>query len=208
MKNKIGAIEDDFILIGALALGGYFLFNYFTQGTDPAITNELNLTPESNPFNYQFAPFVSFYNNNAPLVTTGQAANPFMWPFNQAPASPQVGTVSIDLFFQSLKTNPPTVSPWGFLNTVDLCQRAENLYNALSVSSFNPLSTSDQTGGVSALSGLTNQLQVAFIACYLWYNYNVDLLSFLQGSIFKSGLTSANLVQIINYVNNLPVNPS
>ena len=211
-RKKIGSGDIDVLLIGGLAVGAYFfvikpLLGGLGLSTDPTISAEQQLAGTANPFNYQFQPFVDFYNNNVPQIVTGGGGNFITNLFYPA----QTGLISnptVQQFFQYLKANPGAASPWGYIDTADYSARSESLYNALSVSAINPLSTSDQVAALSALSGLSNQLQVAFIANYFWWNFQTDLLTFLNGSIVKSGLTSSNLVEIINYVNSLPVNPS
>jgi hypothetical protein len=216
-KRVNGGFADDatldVVLLAGVGIAAYFLVVkplLGLSGSDPAITAQAQLPGTQNPFNYQFQPFVDFYNENAPTITAPVSGDFWQNMVNTVTLSVPAQTISnptIQQYFQSLYPNIPSTSTWGYLNTEDLSQRAQILYNALSVSALNPLSTSDQTGGLSALSGLSNQLQVAFIANYFWWNYGVDLLTFLNGSLVKAGLSSANLVQIINTVNSLPVNP-
>lgn len=222
MSKKKYTIGDsgtiDILLIGGAALAAYVfvlkpLLN--AAGVDPAsqgtINNQMAMAPAADPFSYQFQPFLDFYNNNTPQISASQvSAGFFNNMMNLLNQSIPVQTINptIQQFFQSLKQSPPASSPWGFINTVDLSARAEALNNAISVSALNPFATSDQTGALSALSGLTNQLQIAFIANYFWWNFNSDLLTFLNGSLLKSGMTPQNLAAVINSVNSLPVNPS
>jgi len=214
MRKKIGEIKDDVIILAGLALGAYLLLNKLgLGGEDPAILNENNLAPSENPFSYQFQPFSDFYNNNPPLIQVQQAPGSlFNWMFSSLmPGGAPTTTAqspNISQFFNALKNSPTSSSVWGYLDTVNLSARAEQIYNAINVNAFNPLSTSDQNTALSAFAGLTNQLQIAFIACYLWYNYNQDLLIFLNGSLFKPGLSSSNLATLINRVNALPTLPT
>lgn len=220
MGNRIRGVGDDItvdvVLLAGVGLAAYFLIikpglNLLNPPADPVIAAQMAIPGPSNPFSYQFQPFIDFYNNNTPVLSGGSGASSnaglfsFMFP---VPTVTSNNNPTIQQFFQFCKANPGTASPWGFLDSNDLSNRAENLNNALSVSSFNPLSMSDQTGGMSALSGFSNQLQMAFIANYFWWNFNTDLLTFLNGSLGKAGLTNANLDAVINTINSLPVNPS
>jgi hypothetical protein len=214
--RKIGEISDDVIWIAALGVGGYFLFKalpglFGGGGTDPVITAQMNMAPSQDPFSYQFQPFIDFYNNNTPTINSGGSSSTSvmnLFGLFSGGTGANNSNPTIQQFFQYLKQNPGVASQWGFLDTVDLSSRAENLVSAITVNPINPLSQSDAQGAMSALSGFTNQLQVAFIANYLWYNYQYDMLIYLQGSLLTPGLSSANLVQLINTVNSLPVNPS
>jgi len=204
MAKKINGSGSDLLLLAAIGIGGYFLYNKFFGASDQTIVDEAGLGA-NNPFSYQFQPFIDFFNNNEPIITqTTGATN--IWPFGSTTTATTT-TPTIDQYFKYLKETNPTVSTYGFLNTVDLSSRAEKLYNSINVNPLNPLSVSDQSSAMSALAGLTNQMQIAFIANYIYYNYGQDLLSFLNGSVFKPGLSSANLDLLINTVNNLPVNP-
>lgn len=205
MRRKLGAISDDLVTGAVIVGGGFLLLNYFLNGagsTDSTVNTQAAVPPAQNPFSYQFQPFIDFYNNNTPIIQ-GTSFTP-----TGTPTTVNITNPSIQQFFQAIQAAPPTTSPWGYLDVVNLQARAQQLYNALSVSAWNPFSTSDQTGALSAVSGLSNQLQVAFIANYFWWNYNVDLLVFLQGSLFKAGFTQGNIDNLINIVNALPVNPS
>ena len=208
MNRRIGEAEDD-LIIGAVLIGGaYLLLNGFLSnagGNDPNVTAQASVAPGQNPFSYQFQPFIDFYNNNTPTIIATQATNIF--PFGST-AQTQLTNPTIQQFFQAIYNSPPATSPWGYLDVVNLSARAQQLYNALNVSALNPFSTSDQTSALSAVAGLSNQLQMAFIANYFWWNYNQDLLTWLQGSWFKSGFTAGNIDALINTVNSLPVNPS
>lgn len=203
----------DLLLIGGAAVAVYFLvkggFTGLGIGTESAnVSNQKALPGPQNPLNYQFQPFVDFYNNNTPSITG--AANPGFWQgmISTLQMQANVQTIqnpTLQQFFQYLKSTPGQPSPWGYLDTVDLSARCESLYNALTVSPSHQLVMSDQQGAMSALSGLSNQLQTAFIANYFWWNFNTDLINFLQGGLFGGGLTDANLSALVSSVNALPV---
>lgn len=220
MGKKVGSLGDsaamDVILIG----GGVAALYFFVikpildglGGADSVYNAEMALPPSQNPFNYQFQPFNDFYSQNAPQALEidggGGALSWLESLFGPTASSTTINNPTPQQFFQALKASPPTQSPWGFLDVPTLCQWAESIYGSTNVAWWNPLATTDQQSVVSAVSNFSNQLQVAFVANYLWWNYNVGMLPYLKGSLTKSGLTPANIDQLINQVNSLPVNPS
>jgi hypothetical protein len=201
----------DIALLGAAAVAAYVfiikpgLTNLGLTGTDPVIVAQMNVPAAQNPFNYQFQPFIDFYNDNTPSTSNLSDGGFFsnVWSDLTMQTVQASGNPTIQQFFNYCQQNKTAPSPWGYLNTADLTSRAEQLNSALSVGMFDV--ASNQAAGMSALSGLSSQLQVAFIANYFWWNFQSDLLTFLNGSLVKSGLTQANLVQVINNVNSLPV---
>jgi hypothetical protein len=220
-KRRLSGAGDDItldvVLLGGVAVAAYFLVIKPLLNSlgvsDPASTAtvqaQLQVPPSSNPFNYQFQPFIDFYNNNTPTITTNDGLSPLqsiLQPFGSGAVANTNPT--IQQFFISLKSNPPSQSPWGFIDAVGLSGIAESVYNSLSVSPVNQLFASDQTAAMSAVLGFTNQLQMAFIANYFWWVFSTDLLTFFQGNVFSGGLNPANLAVLITTVNNLPVNPS
>src|ERR1700688_1611979 len=210
--SKIGAndLTVDLLLIGGAAVALYFVVKngFGGLGNESAnVAAQKALPGPQNPLNYQFQPFVDFYNNNTPLITG--AANPgfFGNMLNALQMQSNVQSIqnpTMQQFFNYLKATPGQPSPWGYLNTVDLSARCEALYNALTVSPVHQILMSDQQGAMSALSGLSNQLQTAFIANYFWWNFSTDLLNFLQGGLFGGGLTDTNLSALVCAVNALP----
>lgn len=210
-RNKIAGIDGDVIVIGGVSALLYFFVikPLLNTGTNQDLIDEQALPPTQNPFSYQFQPFVDFFNNNTPTITASSAGNFFSMFLSLSTPSDGTTTTnnspSMSDFFKYLKNNPGAPSPWGYLDTADLSARAEHLKAAIDVSPLNPIATSDQSAATSAFAGLTKQLQIAFIACYFWYNWNLDLLSYLHGSLFSPGLTPANLSALIQTVNALPV---
>ena len=185
---------------------------------DPTVISEQNLGT-NNPFSYTFQPFVDFYNNNLPTIQASSGGGS-VWDgllsdlgmsSGDGTNSVQNTSPTIQQFFVALAASPPTSSPWGLLDAVALSAMAVNIYNAMTPSfldNINPLSSANQTTLLSSVTGFQNQLQVAFVANYLWWNYNQDMLTLMQGSSTKWGLTPANLDALITQVNSLPVNPS
>jgi hypothetical protein len=77
---------------------------------------------------------------------------------------------------------------------------AENMYTA--IEGFHL--TTDSETILAAFGQLTNQIQVSEIAAYMYYNFTVDFYSWLQGSLFKQGLSPSELATVVKQVNNLP----
>lgn len=210
--------NEGLIITLAIAAGAYFFvvkpimdsLGVGSGSMSATLQAQLALPASADPFTYQFQPFIDFYNNNTPTIPAGASTGGFslMNLFGPSATGTANSNPSMSDFFGYLKQNPGATSQWGFLNTADLSARAENLKAAIAVNPFNPLSASNQAAAMSALAGLSNQLQMAFIACYLWYNYQLDVLTYLQGSLTTPGLTPSNLDQLINQINSLPVNPS
>lgn len=214
-RARVGEISDDVLIIGGIAAVAYFVIikplmngtSSLFGGNDDMLTAELALSPASNPFSYQYQPFIDFYNNNTPTIPAGQLSSGFsiMNLFGPTVTTSDNNNPSMADFFAYLKQNPGAASPWGMIDTADLSARAEHLKSAIDVSPINPVATSDQTAATSALAGLTRQLQIAFIANYFWYNWGIDLLSYLHGSLLSPGLTQANLDNLITNVNAMSV---
>jgi hypothetical protein len=207
------AITVDVVLLAGAGLGLYFLVIkplLSGLGVDPqsqaTIDAEKALPAAQNPFNYQFQPWVDFYNNNTPQINTGgqSLSTDIMAYLNMAPVVNTNSNPTMQQFFIALKQVPPASSPWATIDVVALSALAEQLNSA--INGFT-LTVTDQTAAMSPLSGLTSQMQMAFIANYFWWNFNLDLLTDLQGSLFKQGLTPQNLAVVINAVNALPVQP-
>lgn len=216
VKRKYNGAADgittDVILLAGAGVALYLIVVkplLTSLGVDPADQNTIDaqksLPPSQNPFNYQFQPWVDFYNENTPAITTGSG----FWGGLEAYLGldsnvAQVTNPTMQQFFIALKASPGTPSPWALFNTSNLAQIAELINTA--VNGFT-LTATDQTAAISPFLQLKNQMEVAFIANYFWWNFNTDLLSDLQGSLFKQGMTAANLATLINTVNNLPVQP-
>jgi hypothetical protein len=185
-NKKIGDVGEDLVLIGA-GIAGFFLvlkplLNIFQE--DPqdkaSIQNQKTIPPASNVFSPQYAPFVANFNANPSIQPDGSV-------------------LTMQQFWQVIKANNDAGQPT-MLNGVNIAGLGESLLSALSAWVL----ATDSNAVFGVFTGLPNKTAVAGIAAYLYYNYGIDLLTALTGSIFKVGLSPADLATLINQVNNLP----
>lgn len=155
-------------------------------GVDPADTETVkaqnNTSPDENPFSPQFAPFLAFWQANQP-----------------AGLSVQDGMMQIASMYDDGTLTPGSeadnTAKWG-----------EQIISALSVWNW----VADTQAVLSVFSQMQNQIQVASLAAYLAYAHNKELLTYLHygGAAIPwipNGLPESQVAQIINLVNNLPV---
>lgn len=191
MAKRIGEIDEDIIIGGVLLAGAYFFIIkplMSTFGDDPADTNTVNTQTNKdatdNPFDPNFFPFLDW--------------------FNTTQSSSDIQGYMADIQQKYLYHNPQPLDPNSL--PYKAAKAAEDLITALQWINFTP----DTDTVISTFNQVTSQVEVGFIAAYINYNYSKDLLHFLRygGNLFAAfpnGVTEAQLAQIINKVNALPV---
>lgn len=223
-RRRIGSAGDptieNIVLIGGLAVGAYFLIkgglgNLF--GGDPvsnaAINAQMNVTAAQNPFNYQFQPWVNFYNNNAPNAASAGSVqmiptewyDPLTWfasatqPGATATGAPlDMGTFFTQLDAELSANSSAVSSPWATVDAVNLGLAAQ------SINDLSSMFSNANTTMATAFANVTSQIDCAFIAAYTYYVYGRDLLTRLNGGPI-TGTTPANLAGLIAQINALPV---
>jgi hypothetical protein len=184
MRKKVGAIEDDVLILAGLGIGGYLLYQKIFAPPSQQDTNTvtaLATTPtQNNPFNYQYkyglyAKDPSTYNQQ--------------WWYNLVVQ--YTGMVNAN-------QNPAGVS--GVYNYVTW---GGIIYNAFGVF------TIDLNAIESVIQAVHSQADISNIAAYLFFIDNIDLYALLSqgtgaGITIRSGLSTSDLATVINSVNNLP----
>lgn len=185
--TKVNGTEGDALVIGGVVVLSYFLvvkpiMNLLGGNPEDqqTISNQANQAPAENYFSLQYQPFVDNFNANPSFNTDGSR-------------------MTMQQFFKIIKANNDDGTPI-MLNGVNIAQLGEDLESALSPW----VVWTNSTDVISVFSELTNKTQVSSLAAYVYYNYGKDLLSQLQGSIFKTGLSPADLSTLINRLDALP----
>lgn len=187
MQKKIGAIEDDVLLIGGMAIGGILLVKYIgaTFGTDPANQQKYDakesIAPASNPFNPNFQPFLDYWQLNQPAGLTVLD-----------------GMLQIEQLGDSDGLDPGSQAQLTY-------QWAKTLESALSVWNWRV----DTNAVLSVFNQMSTQVQCAALAAYVTYVLNKDLLHWLHygGSaipFIPNGLSVDQIAIIINQVDAMP----
>jgi hypothetical protein len=189
MAKKIGSLDEDLILVGAIGVGGFFLLKKILPdfGATPeekqAIQNQAALDPPHNIFTPEYQPYVDWFNVNATWQGYTTSTEFYqglakMYYDNNAAISPAMGVMA-------------NVVGW-----------AESLYGDLS--GF--ILPNNLTDAIYILNQVQYGWQVGAIAEYLADVYNVNLWDMLStgAGLTVKGLGSTDLVAAINRLNNLP----
>jgi hypothetical protein len=194
-RRRIGAQGDeteDIIKYG-LVLGALGLFVIKpllnTLGVSSAdsdtVAAQNTVTPASNPFSYQFQPFIDLY------YPGGNTASEQSDMQNGLQEYQQQGVVSTQV--------PPDYQ---------LIEWAEAINSAFGYIGY------DADTVLSIFNSLGAQTDVAYMAAYLYWNYGKDLMTLLTNGRYApifgltSGLSKTDLALIINHVKSLPVSGS
>lgn len=189
MARKIGSLDEDLILVGAIGVGGFFLLKKILPdfGATPeekqAIQNQAALPAKDNIFSADYEPYTDWFIQNATWQGYDTSTQFYqglakMFYDNNAAITPSMGIMA-------------NVVGW-----------AESLYGDLS-GFILPNNLADAT---YVLNQIQTGWQVGAIAEYLLDVYQVnlwDMLSTGAGLTIK-GLGSSDLVAAINRLNNLP----
>ena len=192
MRRRIGAQGDeteDIIKYGLL-LGAAAIFiikpllnTLGVTSEDAATVASVNtLDPTQNPFSYQFAPL----------------AEENYWNDQSDPEQQYFQEDLVTYGQQGDTLNP--LAP-----TYNLIVNAEAINNAFGYFAY------DADTVLSIFNSLQTQTDVAYIAAYLYFNYQKDLMTLLTNGRYApifgltSGLSKTDLAIIINHVMSLPV---
>jgi hypothetical protein len=182
--------DDDLLFKAGLAVGAYFfvvrpLLNQF--GVSPedtaAVADVDNAAPAGNPFSIQYTPMLTKYQND----------------FNTIGGAPA--------FFTALKYEYDNGSD-SYNDTIsDIAIEAENIKSALNTKWHN-VNVDDV---FAAFNRLQDKTDVALIAGYLSYNYDIDLWNYLRNGswqlipgLIRNGLNDTQLATITKRINSLP----
>lgn len=199
-RKRIGGDDD---ILGKVAIGGAVIVGaYFVVvkplmnilGINPADTAAVNdqvSTPAAaNPFNASFQPAVDYYASHPAKDSTGAPVT-INTAFQQIKAAYDNGTLASLAASDSSYSDIYTVAQIGEkLNDIYFWQWIKG-YSADDV--------------ISLFSQIHTQTQLAELAEYMLYNFNVDLLPGLRAGLLKFGLNDTQLAALINQITNLPI---
>lgn len=191
MGRRVNGIEDDALILGGIAVGGYFLLKNVLPdfGASPAekqaIQNQETLDPSENVFSSQSQVYRDWTIDNL--------------DFNGYDSTTSLYQQLRDMYFQA---NSEPTTAMGVLGPV--VAWGESLYEDLT-GFIMPNSVND---AVYILNQIQHKWQVGAIDEYLIDNYGFDvsLWNLLhRGAGFTvKGLNATDLVNAINRLNNLP----
>ncbi|MGH7954832.1 MAG: hypothetical protein ACREOZ_02605, partial [Gloeomargaritales cyanobacterium] len=149
-----------------------------------AVTKQAQTVPSLSPFSYLYQPLQNIFLINAPRDASGNAYT--LQSYCKALAQ---------LYLNNSTT------PTGNAQVDGAVLASEAIYAAL-----NPAFSivTDQNAIMNAFYSLTEKTQVALTSAYFYYNSGNELFSSIQGTLFKNGLSDANLATVITFVNALP----
>lgn len=186
-QKRIGSLEDDALIIGALVIGGIFAIKAIPAmfGIDPANENEVKdqktVDQSENPFSPFFQPLLDYLAANQPA---GLTVADVMQQLKQLGDSGQ------------LQPGQSGYDVWNWANIIRGAFSMWNIWPHYDVV-------------VGVFNQMTNQTQCASLAAYFAYNYNEDLLTYLHsgGSLVQMipmGLNYDQIAIIVKQINNLP----
>lgn len=189
MAKKIGSLDEDLILVGAISVGGFFLLKKILPdfGATPeekqAIQNQAALPAQNNIFSPEYTPYTDWFSTNATWQGYDTSTQFYqglakMYYDNNGAVSPAMGVMA------------------------DVVGWSESLYGDLS--GF--ILPNNLTDAVYVLNQVQKGWQVAAIAEYLADVYNVNLWDMLTtgAGLTVKGMGATDLVAAINRLNNLP----
>lgn len=181
--------EEEDILLGAAALAGlYFIVVKPILGElglsadqKEAIDSVNNTAPANNPFSPLFQPFIDEFGQYSPIPEQVKA---------------------LKAMYDSQGWGSQPIDPTN-INPDESAKKAEALWSAFSFFTFKE--NYDLVSQVFAT--INDQIEVATVSAYLLYNYGMDLWAFIKNGRWYnfSGIPKDEIVQIVNYVKNLPV---
>lgn len=174
--------EDEKLLVA----GGVILLAYF--GIVKPLLNAVGVNPAD----------TAVVNN---ISTTSNANNPFTYyyqPFVDAYSGNWATYGGVIGWMQALQQS--------FNNGTLTNQAAPLVFDAEALYSDAGYFRTDADGIIAIFNSLTSKSDVAYIAGYLFANYDVDLLTFLRNGkqLFHFGLSDTQIAQIIAHINTLP----
>ncbi len=197
-RKRIGAVDDTLGKVaigGALLVGGYFmivkpLMNVL--GINPedtaTVNNQVSSSASDNPFNALFQPAVDYYQSHP--SNTGGVPDTINVAFQKIKAAYDDGTLA------TLAASDP-----GYTDMFHVAQIADKLKDIYFWQWLKGYSADDV---ISLFSQITSQIQLAELAEYMLYNFNVDLLPGLRAGLLKFGLNDTQLASLISQIDNLP----
>jgi len=164
-----------------------------TFGASPeeeAAINSVDMASATdNPFSFQYAPMVDY--------------------FNKVKASGQTGGMAMPEYIKYFKEqwdNTDPIPPMdGTHGIIDAITGAEAIKAGFAWYKIHI--TGNTSDVLSVFNVVQSKSQVASIAAVLWYLYNIDLWTYLKegSALMWRGLSSSDLKYVVDKVNSLPV---